>query len=273
MLRMDTPITAASQAAQCSPRQDIYTPLETASDEIWNRWADRKLREEVVRFIGSDLSCFIPNAPEAFLLRQFASPNHELFAFLDKAQSLALPPRILEYREDKYRSCNPDKYYLGKLRFCDGTGRNGGEKASAIKLIDFDAAEGKALQEIRTLTGKSLIDVHHGLLAAAGMDGAINLTDMTRFYIQSGARAKYYYPYLLALFVCNGILFENFVENENEKRFLDAVVVPAFYTVNETFGLKPLIVRLLPNDSADAGRYASYYPGYLKDHLMALLTS
>jgi len=58
------------------------------------------------------------------------------------------------------------------------------------------------------------------------------------------------YSYLLALFVSHGVLFEDFVTDGSEARFTKEIMLPAFEKVQASFGLKPLIVSLVP-DLAD----------------------
>jgi hypothetical protein len=56
-----------------------------------------------------------------------------------------------------------------------------------------------------------------------------------------------YYKYILALYIRNGILFENYILNDkNEKKFIEDVLIPAFLSVKKEFNLKPLIVPVSP---------------------------
>ncbi|MEK6673092.1 MAG: hypothetical protein AABY42_06395 [Nitrospirota bacterium] len=86
-----------------------------------------------------------------------------------------------------------------------------------------------------------------------------------------GKKAKEYYKYFLSLFICHGILFENFITNEEEERFSKSVVFPAFRQVVADFGLKPLIVPLVPHSQA-SDIYWRCYPAALEGEVLKCLS-
>jgi hypothetical protein len=76
-----------------------------------------------------------------------------------------------------------------------------------------------------------------------------------------GDRAHLYYKKYLALFICFGCLFEVFLPNDpKERAFFDNIYYPAFQEIVAMFGVKPMIIRLLPEDSADDDYWNWYAP-------------
>lgn len=63
---------------------------------------------------------------------------------------------------------------------------------------------------------------------------------------------------LESLFICIGILFENFVTNEYEQEFAENVVYPAINKIQKEFALKPLIVPLLPLEQWPTKHWCCY---------------
>jgi len=80
-----------------------------------------------------------------------------------------------------------------------------------------------------------------------------------------------YYFYWLSLFICHGILIEDFlVENKDEKRFVEAKVIPGINALIKHFGVAPLIVSL-PRHSDDPDNLATY-PQFVIDDIWANLS-
>jgi hypothetical protein len=95
--------------------------------------------------------------------------------------------------------------------------------------------------------------------------------DITDWYHTIGRPADYYYPYLLH-FVAHGVFFEKFETgvDEREYRFTQSVVLPALQKVEEQFGLKPLLVRLYPeNQSDEEDFYWWCYPPRVNDFIVS----
>ncbi len=74
----------------------------------------------------------------------------------------------------------------------------------------------------------------------------------------------------MAFFICHGILFENFLLKGDEGNFTREIAWPAIQRVTKHFGLKPLIVRLLPEESK-ADPYWCWYPGHLEEEVRRLM--
>lgn len=243
---------------------DMYTPIEEAQTELWARWNNAALREEVLRYIG-DLPEVFVNEPRAVLFRNIMTPNFEYIHYLELAKKVNLKHLGLEYVTDSFCTRNVDKVSLGRLPFFKKKDRIGNNVIQYNRIIDMMGCERKPINEIKTLWGESLVDFHHRILSAHSSD--IELFDISSWHKFNGNSAKYYYPYYLALFICNGILFENFITNEEEEeRFSRTVVYPAFEEVVRLFGVKPLIVPLHNRDEV-GGIYGNCYHHVLEQEV------
>lgn len=191
---------------------DIYTPLEESEEEIWRRWNDNILRKRVEKFLGK-IPEVIQKEPRVCLFRQVFSPNYEYLQFLDLIQKINLKPLGIEYLEDMFLTLNKDKACLGKMTFIDkGQDRN---KLIHKRVINLLESQKKKLNSIETIWGENFVDFHHRLLAQYSQ--TIELFNASSWYKSKGGKAKEYYHYFMALFICHGILFENFITNERER--------------------------------------------------------
>ena len=245
----------------------MYVSLEEAKEEVWKRWNDVELHQKVLEYVG-ELPKGFGHEPWAVMVRHIATPNFEFIRFSELAQKTGLKPRCQEYTGDKFCTWNPDKLLLGKIAFFHGKGKRNGDKITSHQVIAFQNADGKSLQAIKTVWGESLIGFHHSLVSAKLPD--FEVSDITGWYRKMGSRPEFFYHRLLALFICNGILFENFLGEGEEEVFTRTIVIPAIQRVKNHFGLKPLIVRLLPAVS-EADQYWCWYPGHLEAEVKALL--
>ena len=102
----------------------MYSTLEEAKEEIWNRWNNTSLRKKAEDFLGE-----VPEAlyykPCAIMLRQITTPNTEFQHFLHMAKQMQLTPVSLEYPEDKFVTTNAFKLSWGKMAFYRGKNKNG----------------------------------------------------------------------------------------------------------------------------------------------------
>lgn len=243
---------------------NIYTPLEEAKEEIWRRWNDTVLRKKVSEYIG-EVPAVFQDEPRAVLDRNIISPNYEISHFMGIVKQVSLKPLGWEYQEDKFCSKNPDKLGLAKMPFFHKRNKKGEAIYSYRTIVDCTYADGKQFSRIKTLWGEKFTDFHHRLLTLHAQE--IEFADGSKWYSSNGRCASKYYLYFLALFICYGILFENFVINEGEEeRFSRAVVIPAFEQVATHFAVKPLIVQLLPSDKA-SDQYWRCYPDNIREEV------
>ena len=245
---------------------EIYTPLSVAKDEVWKRWNDEGLKGRVLEFLGEEPPSIFRGQPKAFMARHLASPNNEFVRFVDLSKMMGLQPVCLEYLDDKFRAENEDKYYLGKLTFHGGVGRKLGERISTKKAIDFNCAEGACLRNIKTTWDENFIDFHHRLLADFLKDDAGVISDQSEWVYNNGKNPKLFYKKFLAFFICFGVLFEDYLENKNEKKFTKEIVLPSFKNINDKLGVKPLIVRMFPLEN-DNTLFARFYSESIRDFI------
>ena len=249
---------------------DLYTSLEEAKEEIWRRWNNNNLRKKVADFIG-EIPAHMQKNPEAVLDKNIATINKECARFIEVAAQTGLSPIIWEYLDDKFVDCNKDKLGLGKMAFLNGKDRKSQPIIQYQTIIRVEACNSRPFRHIETLWGEDFIRFHHRLLTQSSFDGF--LFDGSAWFGSKGGSAKKYYPYFLALFICHGILFENFITNEEEpeERFSRSVVFPAFRQVVDHFGIKPLIVPLAPHDTA-SDIYWRCYPAELEAEVLRCLS-
>jgi hypothetical protein len=234
----------------------IYLEIEKAREVIEKRKADVGLMEDVVNFLG-EIPDPLKNFPRAILARQIATPNFECIHFWEKAKNNGFEPICLEYKNDLFCTNNRQKTSLGKLTFHHGIGRKGGYRNSVVKLVNLGQEDGKRLCEVMTKQGEVLSDLHSRLLFQA--IPTAETFEMSSWLGTGGA--KEYYLKFLCLFVCHGVLFENFIDKGKEGLFSNQVVLPALETIEKRFGCQPLIVKML--DDAEERKW-DWYPGYLE---------
>ena len=228
----------------------VYTPLDEALKQVESRSADIKLAQ----YLEENLPVGRPNIFDrkkcAVLFRQIATPNYEFRRFISIVDALEdYTPVIFEYHDDKFVDKNESKYYLGMLAFFCGRGKKGGEKISLLNIIDFNSSRGKKLSEVNTLWGQPLIDFHHELLNDTYYKHQeILIDDVTSWFHQNGKDASLYYKKFLSLFLQDGILLENFMLDSKELGFTKEIFLPAFISIVNETGRKPLIVALEPTE-------------------------
>lgn len=219
--------------------KDIYTTLSAAREEIWRRWNDEELKIKIQDFLGKEFPDVFRDKPKAVLFRFIATPNFEFRRFFDLSKLVGLDPVYAEFLGDKFCTRNDDKVSLGRI-----TVSNGKDKKRR-NIIDLQKNDNKKFSEIETLWGGKLVDFHHAIFSEEF--GDVEKMNVSIFKT-NGESAKDVYVKFLALFLCNGVLFENYILKDGgyEKKFTNTVVFPAINELKEKFGIKPLIVPLLP---------------------------
>ena len=242
---------------------DIYTSLEEAKNEIRRRWNDNELRKKVDEFLGSDIPEPFKAGPRAVLARPIMTPDIEHLGFLKLSKKIELSPISWEFKKDKFFTINEDKLSLAKLNFYKGD-NEGKPVISSKKIISFKNCEGTTIDELMTTWGENLVEFHHRILGMSKSD--VELFDASCWQASKGKRAGDYYPFFFGIFIRNGVLFENFLTSGSELKFTTDIVIPAFNKVTAEFGLRPLIVELLPRDEA-CNKYWWCYPKEVEDFI------
>ena len=242
----------------------IYTPLEVAVEELHNRRLRFGGRTPGHDWLPDDL----PEHPKgrAFLARFFATPNYETRHFINLATQWDLLPVIEEYHGDKFVAHNPIKRALARLGFHNGHDRHMRPLVEFASILDW-SQQGLLMCDVRTHWGQSLLDFHRELFDLA-MDGAPRpfLYECTPQYARAGCTPKAYYHVFLRVCVADGILFEDFLLDQNELPFTRDVVLSSFDAVVAETGLRPLIVRLSSQEEQTAPHWF-WYPGELKSEV------
>ena len=245
----------------------MYTSVQEAKDEIRRRWNDSDLQRKVLRYVG-ELPENFGHEPLAVLARQVATPNFEFYAFNEVALKVGLLPLCFGFLGDKMCSKNPDKISLGKTTFYHGRGRNNGHKITSHNIISFHSEDGKPFHDARTIWGEGFVSIHHRMLSSELPD--IKFTDNTSWLSKMGGKPELFYHRFLALFVCHGVLFENFHTEGREMAFNQKIIWPAVKKIKKEFGFKPLIVPIVSiEDERDP--YWTWYPGHLEIEVTTLL--
>ena len=229
--------------------RDIYTHLSKAKAEIRKRRSDRKLSKKLNEFWGCNRPPFItPGGPKAVFSKSLITPNFEFNYFLDIIKEIGMRKEFWEYSHGKLVGKNKERKHLGKIYFHSGFGRNHGHKIDHTTVVNFNTDEGRMVKDISTLYGESLVDFHHNLLKKSSKR-KLNIVDISEWFDRTRYLTEYYYLYYLSLFVRDYILFENFIfDNEEEGKFSKERFLPSFKKVEKMFGVKPIIVPLLPRE-------------------------
>ncbi len=244
---------------------NIYVSLDEARAELSRRRQDGELLQRIEAELGDNfIQAFGTEKPRGILTRQLCSPDNGFTFFFQCARYVNAEPLALEFNGDIFTHLNEEKKGLGRMHvtLADGC-------PATVDIMDFHANEKVPLGEAVIKTGEKLFDFHHHLLQIAGYP--LELHDNTRWFRSIGTPAAYYY-YLLLHFVAHGVLFETFsneIREGSETGFMNAVVNPAIDRIERKFGLKPLLVRLYPEDQSDEEDFYWWsYPPIVNDYLI-----
>lgn len=238
----------------------MYT-LEGAEKEIWKRWENISLRRNVEEFLGNDIPEVMKVSPLAVLARQLATPNFESQRFHDQVKMSGLKHLWWTYHEDQFCSANPDKIAWAKMGFMKGRDKNNHPIVVKRSIINFQLSEMKPFTHIRTVWGEPFVSFHQRIFHAA-LPGC-ETWDASAWLKTKGENSKNYYIFYLSLFIANGILFENFLKFGKEEKITREIVEPTLAELKKLFGVKPLIVPLLPLKE-EHEPYWTWYPHSLE---------
>lgn len=246
----------------------VYTPISLAHAELMRRRKDKVLMKKVADFIGT-FPIADTSYPRAFLSRPVTTPNFEMRTFLTQAEMIGLDPVSLEY-PGKLVAKNADKYHACNMYFRKPGSKLHSHQVSKIKVADISKFEGKPMATTPTIFNETLPDFHRRLFLAEFPLLKDSIIDYTVWFNKNRHATEHYYLYHLALFICNGILFDNFFFNDiAERDFIIQKILPSFDKVTEMFGVQPLIVPILPLDSERSHEWL-YYPETTRESIRLL---
>lgn len=242
----------------------MYTDPKVVTQELDRRRRDKGLQAAVLEFVGGELpECWPEGQRIATINRYLATSRMEDVMFAHAAQSLGVKPFWPTYEREAFRGVNPEKVSCLKPRV--QTKGSQFSKQSLVAKGRMAELEGTPLGDIM-VGSRSLIQVHGDARQVVLGDVAENVFDISAWNIAQARRfgatgtpgerlAPHYYNGVMALYIRDGILFEDFDGGPNAGSglggFVDDVVMPAIKRVSALFGLDPLIVRL------------PYVPGFL----------
>lgn len=241
-------------------KDDIYTSLGELSHELDRRVNDSGLRKLVEDRLESNILNVFGDSPRAVLARSIFTPNREFEYFFDVAESLQLNPLLLEY-DGKFVAKNVEKYYLCRLFCMRHVGKKGGVLYKTHPIVNFNDNEGKYLSQVHTKRGDSLVEFHHELLASAYPGTSHDLVSITDWFNRTRSNGEHYYFDFLSMFIRNGVLFDNYIAEDKEERvFIRQRLLSSFKAVTSFYGVRPLIVPLLPIETESMTPWFSYSP-------------
>lgn len=237
----------------------VYTPMSEALRLLEERRNNPELMAKVEKlFTGEIPEPLKKEKMYGVQARQIATPNYDTCWFLELTKSNGLTPVFLEYYDDKFTSNNDFKYSLGILRIHEKINKKGEDIEEKINIVNFSKDDGKKIKDISTISGESLTNFHHNLFKALNLQiDEKSFYDNSIWFNKMGGKASSYYYNFLLLFICHGILFENFLF-EDGKDFTKKIFLPSLEKVSIATGMKPLIVPIPPMDNEDDSHWFSY---------------
>ncbi len=226
-------------------RDKFYSTFPVIMEELKARKQNKALQQAVLEYLGEDFPDFLdPRDQKAVFARSIHTPNQEFFFFRDTVKEFGLDPVYCNYYVAKLVMKNPEKYHLARLGFIEGQDKHGRLLYSYKNIVNINTNEGKCLQDISVRDDLSLIDFHGGLFNAT--KDPYTFVDISKWFLKVREDDGYYCKYL-ALFLCHGVLFDNYLlANDAEHKFFMEKILPSFEFLEKKFGVKPLIFPVLP---------------------------
>lgn len=254
---------------------EILTPLPDALKELERRRLDSKLTEAVRKYLDDDIPPYCKDEPVLYLARHIATPNFETKRFVHLTAETGLKTVLGQDTKDIFVPQNPLKHALGKMPIHMGTSQKNGktiERFQNISIIDFNTSNGKPFSDIKTVWGEPLA-TFHARLCEWYLQKPVPVVDDADWIERNGrGNLLEHYKRFLALFIRDGILFEDYIaEDKDERQFILKVLRPAFSFIEKKFGVRPLIANLATT-STESGTFWYSYPAEIKKMLDSHLT-
>lgn len=196
--------------------------------------------------------------PRSVISKSLITPNREFEYFLDVSDEIDLKKGFWEYHAGKFVGMNDEKRHLGKIHVLHGRGKKNGQKIEHFNILNFNKEEGKCLADVMTDAGCKLTEFHNKILCESHPERDIKTIDISTWFNKTRFIDEYY-VYYLSLFIRNFILFENFIADEKEEgKFTIERFLPSFQKIESIFGMRPIIVPLLPFEHEKSSIWYSY---------------
>ena len=187
----------------------IYTPLKQALVELKRRREDPELQKKVAEFFGPHMFEPMMGEPKLVYARHIVSPNYEFEKLWGQIKDI--PMKILFFESStEFVPKNKEKYFLGKLYFFKK--KLNKTPINTKCIIDFTPNYGKLMHTINCYNGERFIEIHHKALENKykEINNKCDYVDYMSWLLKVRDLKKYHYIYTFALFICNGIFFENY---------------------------------------------------------------
>ncbi|KKQ21259.1 MAG: hypothetical protein US33_C0006G0009 [Parcubacteria group bacterium GW2011_GWC1_36_9] len=238
----------------------VYTTLSGAIKILEERQKDRALKDKIEKILNNNIPEPLKKEGKyGVQFRQIATPNHDVYWFTELTKDRGLKSVFFEYHKDKFTSNNEFKHSLGQLRIHPKINKRGDNVEEKVTIFDFNKYNGKPFKDIMTLWSEPLIDFHRRLFEVCGYSkDNLCFYDASQWFKDNGVKAVSYYTNFILLFICHGILFENFLLTGSEGEFTKKIFLPAFEKAFDLAGIKPLIVPIPPMDNEEDVHWVSY---------------
>jgi len=250
--------------------EDFLTPLPLALEELERRQGDKDLQRKIEAYLNNDIPEHFCDGPILYLARHIATPNFETLRFLHLIEPIGLQTVIGQDVKDKFVPKNLLKKSLAKLPISRGASSKNGvyhEQFECISIVEFNAANGKRFDEVKTHWGEDLPEFHLRLLKEHVKFPVLVVDDSAWIDRHHRGDLLEHYKNFLSLFLIHGILFEDYaLEDKDEKRFIIEILKPAFDFIESKFGVRPLIAQLTPTSIESSSFWVSY-PHTVKDFI------
>jgi len=238
----------------------LYTPSEAAADIIGERANDVALNTRLMEYIGDELPDGFPDAgvPVAYTAPYVAGGTVWERDFAERARAAGFEPWIATYGADKYVDSNGTKVAALRPTLLLPKGQQ--TKQWVVAPADRQGSIGALptiYEDIDTPGRQDTVsDYQAGLRAIvfdeAGLDGAANIFDMSRWYVVQARRFGYeigpnlapaYYNAIMALIAVKAALYDQVYTDGKPTRFTVNVMSPAFDNAYKALGERPVIVE------------------------------
>lgn len=248
----------------------FLTPFAEAIEELKRRRQDPELQDRVRAYLNGDIPEYFGDTPIFYLARHVATPNFETLRFVHLLESSGFRTVISQDTQDFFFAANDMKKALLKLPVHTGHSSKGGvyqERFENYSITDLNAANGKRFSELKTHWGQPVTEFHQELCQEFFHHKVEVIDDSAWIDRNERGNLLAHYQKFLALFIVHGVLFEDYlIEDERERHFITAVLAPAFRFVQDYFGLQPLISQLNPT-SIESEHFWISYPAAVGDRI------
>ncbi len=227
-------------------RKKFYSSYAEISRELDERKNDEELKFKILDYLGDDFPIFLNNnLQHGLFVRCIQTPNYEHWHVKDMMEDFNLHTMFCNYTAGKLVMKNSENYHLVKMCFIEGVNSKKELIFSKKNIVNINENEGKRLKDIFVKPNLNLIEFHQSLFEELGHEA--NFFDIAQWFDNARLSEDGYYAKFLALFIYHGVLFDNFLlaDTEEQKFFMEKVW-PSFEFIKNKFGVKPLILPILP---------------------------